>query len=431
MSRWQNLRVAREGVIVGCVQLLIVAIYSVGFRFVTEMYAADVFGQGALLMGVLAAAMAVVFQPLFAVHLRLTPDYRARNLQGWFVGILQGYVRKLSLLVGGVVGVGALVWSWVAGQEQQLLLALGMLFVVIGQTEFTMITNALNVERSQWRFALVRLMRTGLYPVGAVSLGLLMGARLDALIWGTAISYWAPVAIGRRTVGRTDDPPVPSLEEEERTVRGEIWSYGAPLVLVASANWVMSVGDRYIIGAYMGAADVGVYSAVYGLFAQPYLTLAGGLTIWLRPILFDAAADGDSQRIARVMRLWVVGGGGAAIAGAVLLWFTRMFWMGLFLAEEYRYRGLLVLYIIAGYVFQVLVGALACRLMVAKQTGVQFRAVAIAAIVNVLLNVVLVPVWGVDGAGLATAVALLLQVLLLANAIARLGRAACPIAAEA
>lgn len=73
-----------------------------------------------------------------------------------------------------------------------------------------------------------------------------------------------------------------------RTLLGEFWSYGAPLVPVSVATWSLVLLDRWVIGAFRGAAEVGVYSVIYSLGDKIMQLVTIPLLLSMTPSLTEA-----------------------------------------------------------------------------------------------------------------------------------------------
>jgi len=55
--------------------------------------------------------------------------------------------------------------------------------------------------------------------------------------------------------------------------RGAFLRYALPLIPLAAMNWVMSLGDRYLLAAFWSTGAAGVYAAAYGLGSQPFIAV--------------------------------------------------------------------------------------------------------------------------------------------------------------
>lgn len=175
-----------------------------------------------------------------------------------------------------------------------------------------------------------------------------------------------------------------------------------PLALVGIFSWITSVGDRYVLGRFMDPATVGIYSMSYGLVATPMLSAWGAVAQVLYPVLFGAAAKRSDSRLHALCGLQL------CIVVCLLLAMLVVHFAGeglalVFLGHRFQ-KGVapLLFWITAGH--GLLIMGMACDLfaMAGKKTGRIMVAYGISAIVNVVMNILLVPRFGMMGAAWAT-----------------------------
>ncbi len=412
-------RLRSEAAWVAATQILMVVAYAIGFRFITQYYPPEIFGEATLLTGLLMVIAALALNPFFAVHVRFYPDYRKLGLTNWF----EGRIRRLLVIVFGAIAALALAvsltWSLLDGWSRGII-CLILFASLLAQAANALDTNVHSATRRQDRLALTRVLRVATYPAIAVAIAVAIGPSLPAILVAGMAGYLIPWSVSR-LLGwqeREDDSGQPDDDAVSR-LRTVASGYGMPFVVIALANWVSAVGDRYLLALNISVAEVGVYAAIYGLISQPYLMLAGGLSQWLRPIIFDAAAKGDIEKAQRLVARWLLAGVVCSLLGGTIIWIGIDFWFHLLLAKEYHYRGALVVFLLVANSMHVLTTVFSHQLMAVKETGAQIVPLAAGAVTNVLGNVILVPRMGIDGAGLATAISFATHALLMARAALR------------
>ncbi len=180
-----------------------------------------------------------------------------------------------------------------------------------------------------------------------------------------------------------------------RLFRAALPLTGTSFVTMLSHNF-----DLVFLGLWLGSAAAGLYGAAYRIVWAPTLLVTAFYTA-LRPALACAYGHGlgsiDSllRRSGRITAAFGVGlvAGGLFLAEPLVLWLY---------GEAYR---------AAVPPFQLLLGALG--LMVVSRTyrliltsfdhqGTDFKIMSAAAVTNVLLNLLLVPYWGLTGAAAAS-----------------------------
>jgi O-antigen/teichoic acid export membrane protein len=189
----------------------------------------------------------------------------------------------------------------------------------------------------------------------------------------------------------------------QRRVLADAARYAAPLIPAAVAAWALDRGDRFVIGYFMGPAAVGVYSAQYAL-AVLLMSFQLPFQVTLLPKV-AALWDRDREAARRYINMSVKFFLTLAIPFSALM---------LVLAPELLRRignreiaeaaGLNTLLIAAGVLLwavtlmqnQVFHGARQTKVIGATNTA--------AALVNLALNLALIPLFGIAGAALATLV---------------------------
>jgi len=182
--------------------------------------------------------------------------------------------------------------------------------------------------------------------------------------------------------------------------------FGLPLVPTALLGWITASSDRYLIGYFSSSQMVGIYSAAYnigmmiGFFGAP-------LQIILFPTISKLYEEGKEQEMKTYLAyslkyflLLTVPSifGLCILSRQILLIMTR---------PEFVAQGLLILPIVAvGALFFGLYGAIfAWILIVAKRTRLIFILVSFSALINLFLNILFIPVYGIIAAAITTLIA--------------------------
>jgi O-antigen/teichoic acid export membrane protein len=271
-------------------------------------------------------------------------------------------------------------------------------------TAFFMFQNdVLRVTFQPWKFISLNLVNTIL--VGGLSILFVVvwkkgvAGVLYGRLFGDAITAaFGFVLIRLQLVPRFD-----------RIVLRRMLAYGAPLIPVAIAYWVMQYADRWTLAHFRDLATVGIYAVAVKMGAAMMLVVSAFHLAW-GPFAFARARDPGAARLfSRVLTLYVA----VAATFALLL--------GLFAAEA---LGVLVP---GAYARAALPGGLLCfaavahgaYYIVALGANLSFRTdllawtSLVAAAVNVALNFLLVQAIGIRGVSTATLVGFALSTALL------------------
>ncbi len=172
--------------------------------------------------------------------------------------------------------------------------------------------------------------------------------------------------------------------------------YAIPLIPNTILWWITNVSDRYIVAAICGEAANGMYAAAYKI--PSLIMLASGIFMDAWQISAFTEEEERDKFYSKVMStysalLFVMA------SGVILC--TRLIPRFLFAEayyEAWRYIPLLVI----AMVFTCMVNFLGSIYMAEKKSARSLITAAISAGVNVVLNIILIPRFGVNGAAAAT-----------------------------
>ncbi len=271
-------------------------------------------------------------------------------------------------------------------------------------TAFFMFQNdVLRVTFQPWKFIALNLLNTIL--VGGLSILFVVAWHkgvsgvLYGRLFGDAITAgFGFVLIRLQLVPRFD-----------RVVLRRMLTYGAPLIPVAVAYWVMQYADRWTLAHFRDLATVGIYAVAVKLGAAMMLVIAAFQLAW-GPFAFARARDPDAGRLfSRVLTLYVA----VAATTALTLGLFAQEALGVLVPGAYARAalpgGLLAFAAVAhGAYYIVGLGAnLSFRTDLVAWTSL------LAAATSVSLNFLLVQPLGIRGVSTATLVGFALSTVLL------------------
>ena len=394
--------IPEAGALLGA-QIGTVALGLVAIRVTTEVLDPIVYGAVALTLAGLGLAKGLFIAPWLAAQLRLHPEARAKG----GVGSLYRTVVGLSAIGVVVAAVGVSVGLELTTPKLGEGWSLGLLIVAVvwlsADGAISGVLNYLNAELRQGRLAVLRVANAFLRP--AVAVGVVVTFATSAILFvagqamGALLLVIVAGGVGLRKM-RERLPPL-GVPGDGKSWWGATFRYGAPLVPLAAVQWVIHLGDRYILQFYHGSAEVGLYSAAYGLASQPFLMLSGTVALVLRPRLFRAVEENAPAALAYKRRwLWLLVTFGGL--GLLLLILLRE-WVGrLLLAAEYRTATTLIPIIGAGYLLLVIGQGLENWLLAEKRTQMVLAAGVTSMVLSLGAALWLIPGFGSRGAAWAT-----------------------------
>ncbi len=192
---------------------------------------------------------------------------------------------------------------------------------------------------------------------------------------------------------------------------------GASFLAIGALTVAMQHTDVLMLGSLVATEDAGIYHLAARMAELAALALAA-VNVVLAPLFARLAAAGE---IARLHRIAVTSArlltllGLAALAGFAVFggWLLGLFGVGF---SDGR-TALLIL--AAAQVANLACGSVALLLSMAGHAGATARGMAAGAGANVALNALLIPLYGIEGAALATGASLILWNLILLAAVGR------------
>ena len=182
-----------------------------------------------------------------------------------------------------------------------------------------------------------------------------------------------------------------------REMSRNLLKFGLPLVPASFATWLITYSDRYFISHFLSLSQIGVYAVGLKIASVMALATSSFQLAW-GPFAFSIKDEPDArQTYARILTYYVAVAMGLALVlgsfGAEILYVLA--------ARSYSSAGpvisLLVLVPVligAYYIFSVGVNLMAKTALISFTTG-------LAALVSVSLNALLIPRFGIMGAGLS------------------------------
>jgi O-antigen/teichoic acid export membrane protein len=180
--------------------------------------------------------------------------------------------------------------------------------------------------------------------------------------------------------------------------------YGLPLVPNAAILWVIHSSDRYMVGYFMTAEDVGIYTAAYTL-GSIFAFLISAMGMVLFPTISKSYDDGDTAKtrtylkysLKYLMMLAIPAAFGVSILAIPLL--------RLLTTSEFTSGNTVIPFVAAGLVVFSFYQVCLYIVHLVKKTYWTVRLLSIAAALNIGLNLLLIPHMGIVGAAVATLIA--------------------------
>ncbi len=191
--------------------------------------------------------------------------------------------------------------------------------------------------------------------------------------------------------------------------------YGAPWIGVTVGNFLLSRGDRYLIEYFLSTDLVGIYTMTYSLAEKSILQFASILTISALPILIEDYNEDDNQGLTEMMKqllrvygiLFIPAAFGLAVLSEEIIL--------VFLGGDYYLTNSIFILISFAAVFEAFRLVFSRPLILQKKTYIFPFLYIGTGIINIVMNIILIPTIGINGAAIATIVGYISYVIIVYN----------------
>lgn len=380
-----------------------------GTRLLTELVSPAVYGQVALLNGFVALGVAVFSYPFICAGMRIVPECQdpaeRRNLHAAVAGLtLKATGLAIALLV-----LGGFTYGYFTDASAVLFLLAGALLAMTVQRELG-IQLAIG-ERKQRLASLWQTSDSVFRPALAIALVWWLGGNPEWVLLGyilaSLLSNLVWMGVKRRSGVR-----MPATAS--RSFRREVWVYALPLIPMELIFWINGLGDRYVIGYLLTAADVGLYAATYMIVNEAFNRSAMVLLRTFQPAYFQAFSAQQLQKAFSILWLWIASVAALGAVGLLLLVLTKDWVAALVLAKSYHAAVDLMPAMALGCALHALGTALAQPLLAHKRTKTLLKGRLCGAVTAAMTIPLLVSHYGLLGAAWANPVYFGIEALVLA-----------------
>ncbi|NEQ51643.1 MAG: flippase [Leptolyngbya sp. SIO3F4] len=179
------------------------------------------------------------------------------------------------------------------------------------------------------------------------------------------------------------------------------WSVALPLLLFSGSHMLLSQTDTLMIGIFLNAKQVGLYSAAHKTSTWVHFILAGVNAI-TAPLIASLYAQDDRQSLQQLVSTiarWMFYP--ALITAVGLIGFAEPA-LRLFGPDFIVAKGALIV-LILGQLVNVGAGSVGYLMTMTGHQNQSLVVMAVSAVVNVILNLVGIQMFGIVGAAMATA----------------------------
>ncbi len=376
---------------------------------ITRTIGADLFGKYSLSNSIFLILCVFAVFGLDTGVVRLASKYKARGdpqstkgtlisgvlLSGGFGLAIMSMVIAVSPILASRIFKNVEGISWVLRIHMIALPFYAMMQVANGYTQgFKSLKYSVTVE-----FLTRPIVRLGIIiPL------FMLGLRLQGVLYATVASYIGAAILAFYFAIRISD--FHFFKTNTRRVTRELFFYSVPLVAARSMNIIMSRSNTILVGYFKDSTSTGLFSAAVTLATF----IAIGLTSFGKicsPIMSDLWERRQMQELASTFKAvskWVLTIG-LPVYLVFLLFAPQLLRV---FGEEFSRAGTALRLVAAGQLANVFLGLGGFLFAMTGRQKLSLLNTSILAVVSVSLNIVMIPRWGINGAGLVTAASLIL-----------------------
>ncbi|MDD1632121.1 MAG: lipopolysaccharide biosynthesis protein [Methylobacter sp.] len=381
-----------------------------GTRVLTELVTPDIYGQVALLSGFVSLGVAVFSYPFICAGMRLLPECHNDRERADLHSIVSNLTARSTVLAIGLLVLGGSAYSHIAQSDVLLFVLTGVLLIVTVRRELGI--QLLIGERKQRGASLWQTSDSILRPLLAISLVWWGGQKPEWVMLGYIVASmvsnmaWSLV-LGTKP-GKNKRPII------ARNFRADVWTYALPLIPMELIFWVNGLGDRYVIGYLMTAAEVGLYAATYMIINEAFNRSAMVLLRIFQPVYFQSCSLNQTKEGFRILWIWIACVFALGIIGVSLLLITKDWVASMVLAKSYHPAVELMPAIAIGCALHALGTVAAQPLLANKRTRLFLLGRVCGAVTAAISIPLMVKNFGLPGAAMANPIYFGVEALVLA-----------------
>jgi len=372
----------------------------ISIPIVTRLFAPEYYGNYILVLSTVSLVTATTSSWLLAAIIRFFPAYRLNSKLGAFYStsfILAvapaGLIAVLFLFV--LLGIRSHISS-----DLYFLMLIGVL-IFVANSIFNVLIQVLRAKGSVSLYASFSLWHSlaGLF----IGLGLVISLHygVEGLMWGSFISMAVVLPFLYKIAFKGYST---KMRFFSGSLGREMVRFGLPLIPTYLFVWILAGSDRYVLQLYHGSFEVGLYSVGYAVssgcigFIISLFTLTSGpliVSVWE-----NEGRRATQQFIRRLTRYYIIIGLPATVGLSVLSGQV----IDVFTAHAYH-GGFIIVPLVAFSAFLIGLQWLAhFGLFLSKKTNIVMFIFLGSALLNIALNILFVPRYGLFAAGITTLV---------------------------
>lgn len=271
---------------------------------------------------------------------------------------------------------------------------------------YTLLFIAANIARGFRNMKYYNALNNLVHPLAnliLVAALFILGFRLGGAIIAFVLSSALSSTFGLYWIKRTFSELGLNAVDADYGVK-RILNYSLSVLGIGVSRTLMTHTDRIMLGALASAGDVGLYSVAVLVSNKANLSLKATNAIF-PPIIADLHNRGKSEQISDTFKSVTKVVLTLTLPVIIILWFAASEIMSVF-GPEYVYASQVLQILCIAQLVNVGVGSVGYMLIMTGKEKVEIANSWIIVLLNIILNYLLIPLYGIIGAAVATGVSI-------------------------
>ncbi|MBX9987784.1 oligosaccharide flippase family protein [Priestia aryabhattai] len=189
-----------------------------------------------------------------------------------------------------------------------------------------------------------------------------------------------------------------SISKANLNVVKKMLIYSIPLIPNALMWWIMSLSDRYIISFFLGLGANGLYAVASKIPNLLNVINSIFFQAWQMSAIEESESKNKSEFYTKIFSLYSTL---LLVCASVMIGLTK-FIMKFAVSDEYFEAWKYVPFLLLSIVFSSFSSFLGTNYIAAKNTTGIFKTSLWGAVINIVFNLILIPIIGINGAAVST-----------------------------
>jgi O-antigen/teichoic acid export membrane protein len=184
--------------------------------------------------------------------------------------------------------------------------------------------------------------------------------------------------------------------------------FGFPLLFGLGAGWLLNQADRFIVLHYFTLKDVGIYTVAYSIGTIINM-INQAATNAIVPTLYEKLEKKEGHKIVKKLNIYY---SIVILSLSLFIGITSYWYVPLLFGMEYASSSDIILFISLAFAFNGIYRTTGSVIAFYKKNKLQMNILYISAIINIVLSVVFIPIFGILSPAIATMIAYIVLALI-------------------